>query len=96
MSIVQKITDALYQQISIKKLVIHDESFKHANHAEAKKSQGGHYAILIVSESFINKNPLERHRLINSILKDQFKNNIHALSITALTPEEYQQNHEPA
>ena len=94
MSIVDKISVILYKKLPIEKLEIHDDSLGHANHAEAKKSQGGHFSMLIVSQSFKDKKPLDRHRMIYSFLKHEFKNQIHALSIEALTLEEYQISYE--
>ena len=90
MSIADKISEILCQKLSVEKIRIEDESFKHANHQETKKSQGGHFSILIVSQSFKDKKPLERHRMIYSALMNQFKDKIHALAIQALTPEEYE------
>ena len=89
MSIADKISEILCQKLPVEKIYIEDESLKHANHQEAKKSQGGHFSILIVSQSFKNKKPLERHRMVYSALGNQFKDKIHALAIQALTPEEY-------
>lgn len=64
-----------------------DESHKHSGHAGAS-SGGGHYVLRISSIQFIGKNTVERHRMIYSALGGMMKRDIHALTITALTPDE--------
>ncbi|NWG30084.1 MAG: BolA family transcriptional regulator [Rhodocyclaceae bacterium] len=67
-------------------LDIRDDSAKHAGHAGAK--EGGHYAIRIVAPCFAGLSTLERHRLVYDAIGDLPQHRIHALSITAKTPEE--------
>ena len=69
-------------------LEILDESAKHAGHPGARAG-GGHFRVVIVSEAFVGKNRLGRHRAVHEQLGDAFKNEIHALSLQALTPEEW-------
>ncbi|TCV86710.1 BolA family protein [Sulfurirhabdus autotrophica] len=64
-----------------------DDSAKHAGHAGAK-SGGGHYQLRIVSSAFAGENTVARHRMIYDALGDMMRQQIHALSITAQTPEE--------
>jgi BolA family transcriptional regulator, general stress-responsive regulator len=68
-------------------LEIEDESALHARHAGAK-SGGGHYRLRIVSTAFAQQNTLARHRLVYATLGNLMQNEIHALSITAYSPEE--------
>ena len=68
-------------------LELTDESDKHAGHAGAA-SGGGHYVLRIVSAQFIGKNTIARHRMIYLALGDLMKQEIHALTIQALTPNE--------
>ena len=65
-----------------------DESARHAGHAGAK-SGGGHYLLTIVSPQFIGKTALARHRLVYDALHEMMHKNIHALSVKAYTPEEF-------
>ncbi len=67
-------------------LDIVDESHKHAGH-EGARSGGGHFVVNIVSEQFVGKNMVARHRMIYSSLGEMMKGNIHALTINALTPD---------
>lgn len=66
---------------------IADESALHAGHAGAR-SGGGHYQLTIISTAFTGQNAVGRHRLIYQALGDLMSSRIHALSITALTPDE--------
>jgi BolA protein len=75
---------AEYQPTQIKIL---DDSHKHAGH-EGARSGGGHYTLYIVSSRFAGKPTLARHRMIYSTLGEMMKRDIHALNITAYTPEE--------
>ena len=65
-----------------------DESARHAGHAGARDG-GGHYVLTIVSSRFAGKPPLARHRLVYDALRDMMHKNIHALSVKAYTPEEF-------
>lgn len=62
-----------------------NESPMHGLPLEAEK----HFRLVIVSESFLDRSRIERHRLVNEILADEFKNGLHALSILAYTPDEW-------
>lgn len=68
------------------RLEIRDDSAKHAGHAGA--SQGGHYAVSIVSARFAGLGTLQRHRLVYDAAGDLMQHGIHALSIVARTPTE--------
>jgi len=47
-----------------------------------------HFEATVISESFENKSLIERHKMIYASLGDKMKQEIHALSIIALTPDE--------
>jgi len=67
-------------------LELQDDSHLHAGHAGAK--QGGHYTVRIVSTQFAGLQAVARHQLVYRSLGDLMRTDIHALSITALTPHE--------
>lgn len=69
-------------------LTLVDESHQHAGHAGAK-SGGGHFAVTIVARAFAGKGLLARHRMVYDALENAMHTDIHALSIRALTPEEF-------
>jgi BolA protein len=59
-----------------------------------------HFKVVVVSNQFDTvKTPLQRHRLVNSILKQELEGPVHALSIVAKTPKQWQdssQNIDPS
>ena len=64
-----------------------DDSHRHAGHAGARDGRG-HFRVHIVSAAFAGLRPLQRHQLVYRALSELLQTDIHALSITALTPEE--------
>ncbi len=86
MNVSQQILDRL-QTLAPESLNLEDESSLHAGHAGAA-SGGGHYRLTIVSPRFAGLNSVARHRLVYESLGALMKGPIHALAITALTPEE--------
>jgi BolA family transcriptional regulator, general stress-responsive regulator len=66
---------------------IYDESAQHAGHTGAQGG-GGHYQLLLVSRRFEGQPRIARHRMVYDALADLMGGEIHALSITAYTPEE--------
>jgi len=50
-----------------------------------------HYSALVVCPSFAGKRPLARHQLVYQCLGALMGNEIHAMSISAYTPEEWQE-----
>ena len=71
-------------------LEIYDESAEHAGHAGARDG-GGHYQVLIVSRRFVGQSRVTRHRMVYEALGAMMQQQIHAVAITALTPEELQE-----
>lgn len=64
-----------------------DDSARHAGH---KGNTGGkHYRLQIVAACFSGHDRLARHRLVLDRLRELFGGQIHALSIRALTTDEY-------
>ena len=50
---------------------------------------GQHFEALIVSSVFLNKNRVQRHQLVYEALGGRMKEEIHALSMKTLTPEDW-------
>lgn len=80
----------LERELSPVRLSIEDNSDQHSGHAGSKglRSTETHLAIEIVSEKFSGMNQLKRHRLVYGIVDEEMKAGVHALSITAKTPDE--------
>lgn len=67
-------------------LEIQDDSAMHAGHAG--NTGGGHFTVKIVSSQFSQKSQIMRHRLIYQALTDLMPQQIHALSILAISPDD--------
>jgi BolA protein len=76
-----EIHSLLMQAFKPSALQVEDESWKHAGHAGAKESGGGHFVVHITAEEFSGKSRIACHRMVNQVLKDKFGPLIHALSI---------------
>ena len=86
MSVVYEMKARLASLDPIEVMII-DDSEKHAGHAGAR-SGGGHFRLAIVSPRFVGCRTMERHRLVYDALGPLMKREIHAVSITARTPDE--------
>jgi acid stress-induced BolA-like protein IbaG/YrbA len=53
---------------------------------------GQHFQALIVSPAFEGKSRVQRHQLVYKALGERMREEIHALSMQTLTPEEAKQN----
>ena len=68
------------------KLEIQDDSAQHVGHAG--NTGGGHFSVKIVSSHFSQKSQIMRHRLVYQILNDLIPQQIHAISILAISPDD--------
>jgi len=53
------------------------------------QGSGDHFEVTVVAEQFEGRSLLERHRMVYGALGDAMRNEIHALMIKALTPEQH-------
>lgn len=84
------LSDTLRERLAVlnpQHIEIVDESALHAGHAGAR-SGGGHYQLTLISPAFAGLNGVARHRLVYQAVGDLIPTRIHALSITALAPDE--------
>ncbi len=51
---------------------------------------GQHFNALIVSPAFVGKRSIQRHQLVYAALGERMREEIHALSMKTMTPDEYQ------
>ncbi len=68
-------------------LDIEDESHLHAGHAGAA-SGGGHFKLSIIAPEFDSMTSIARHRAVYAALNRHIPKEIHALTISALSPKE--------
>jgi BolA protein len=84
--LVAEIRAAIERELAPLSLDIFDDSARHAGHAGAR--EGGHFRVTLVSNAFKGSPQLERHRLVYAAVAPLMGRGIHALNITARTPEE--------
>ncbi len=94
-SMAQRIKTKLEAGLTPSLLEVIDESHKHAGHAHAAMSPGRahgdggtHFQVKVISQAFAGKSRVDRHRTINSLLKAELADTVHALSIDAKAPGE--------
>ena len=85
-AVATQLESLLRRALAPRELILRDDSAAHAGHAGAR--EGGHFAVRIVSSRFAGLKPLQRHRLVYAAAAPLLPGRIHALQITALTPEE--------
>jgi BolA family transcriptional regulator, general stress-responsive regulator len=84
-NIEQKLKTALKPE----RLEVINESHLHAGHQPHFDGKGeSHFRVRVVSEAFTGKSRLERHRIINQLLAEELKAEIHALAVEAGAPGE--------
>jgi len=47
-----------------------------------------HFEAIVISQAFSEKSLIQRHKMVYSTLGDKMQSEIHALSLTTLTPKE--------
>lgn len=83
----ERIVGELRSALHTDQVELIDDSHLHAGHAGAREGKG-HFRVRVVSADFAGLRTLQRHQLIYRSLGELMQTDIHALSITALTPDE--------
>jgi len=84
----ERIRQLLEDQLNPESIRVEDDSWKHAGHAGARESGGGHFRVFIIAECFSGQSIIQRHRMVNKALRGEFGPTIHALAIEAKSPDE--------
>ncbi len=95
-TLTQRMEEKLQQAFAPQELHIINESNKHKGHKGAREGAAGesHFHVKIISDRFIDKSRLARHRLVmDSLAEDIAPGGIHALSVSAYTPQEAAQKY---
>jgi BolA protein len=82
------IAEKLTKAFAPERLEVIDESHRHAGHAGARPGGETHYSVHIVSQAFVGKSRLDRHRMVNATLASELQGGVHALAIRAAAPGE--------
>ena len=89
MTVAQDIERRL-QALAPSRLELQDESAQHAGHAGAAPGGNTHWKLTIVSAAFAGKTTVARHRMVYQALGELMNHPIHALSINAKSPVEFE------
>lgn len=87
------IREKLTAGLSPDRLVIEDDSARHAGHhheggLDGRPGGESHFNLTVIASAFDGQGRVQRQRTINALLRDELSGPVHALSIRALTPEE--------
>lgn len=96
MSIAASMEVKLRSALAPTRLVIIDESHRHEGHAGARPGGESHFHVEIVSAAFNGLSRVDRQRRVYEVLAGELVGPVHALSVTARTPQEDQGATKPA
>ena len=85
-AVIKKITAAM----NVVEIDVQDDSHLHIGHAGVKDG-AGHFTVTVVSNDFVGKSYLVRHRMIYEAVGEMIPSEIHALVIHPNTPLEVEQ-----
>ena len=88
MSVAETIRQKLTERFSPTRLVVVDESHRHAGHAGARPGGETHFSVTITSAGFAGLGRVARQRLVYDALKAELAAGLHALSLVTLAPDE--------
>ncbi len=85
MTVREHIEDKLKTDFAPLHLEVVNESHMH-NVPEGAES---HFKVVLVTEQFAGQSLIKRHRAVNQLLADEISQQIHALALHTMTPEEW-------
>ena len=80
-TIVHKVEEGLQPAF----LEVTNESNKHNVPANSET----HFKVLVVSQQFEGQSLINRHRIVNKLLKEELSGGVHALALHTMTPPEW-------
>lgn len=86
MSFQQRIEEKLASALAPTHLVVENESHMHS----VKPGSETHFKVLVVSAAFEGVARVARQRAVNLALRDELASGVHALTMRALTPAEWE------
>jgi BolA family transcriptional regulator, general stress-responsive regulator len=82
----ERIADVLETTFHPADMEVTDESERHHGHSGWREGGETHFRVRLVAEAFVGRSRLDRHRLVQEALKDEFASGLHALAIEARAP----------
>ena len=87
-----KITNILNENLNLHRCFVSDVSASHKGHREYVEGEETHFEVFIISNDFENKNRLERHKMVNNFLKNEFLDSLHSITYKLMTVSESKKN----
>lgn len=88
MSVEASIREKLMFGLQPRRLDVINESHMHAGHRSSPGTGESHFRVLVVADAFTGKSRVERHRMVNDILKGDVGGKVHALALSTFAPDE--------
>jgi len=88
MAVADRIRTKLEAAFAPLRLVVQDDSARHAGHAGSRPGGETHFSVEITSREFSGLSRIERQRRVHAVLADELAGPVHALSVRALAPED--------
>ncbi|XP_019619446.1 PREDICTED: uncharacterized protein LOC109466222 isoform X1 [Branchiostoma belcheri] len=80
------IREKLSQHFQPSHLDVINESYMHC----VPPGSETHFKVVVVSDKFDNEAIIKRHRMVNGVLQEELEGPVHALSIMAKTPKQWE------
>lgn len=88
MLVAEIMTRKIEEALKPTRLVVADDSHRHAGHAGHHPDGESHFTVTIVSAAFEGVGRVERHRRVNALLAEELAGRVHAMALTLMTPDE--------
>ena len=87
-----KINNILNENFNLYSCFVSDVSESHKGHSGYINGEETHFEVIIISNDFENKNRLERHKMVNYFLKNEFVGSLHSITYKLMTLSESKKN----
>jgi BolA protein len=83
------IRKAMYEKLIAKFKPLHMELQNESKMHGLPESAEKHFRLILVSSAMENLSRIDRHRVVNDVLAHELKTHVHALTVQAFTPDEW-------
>ena len=80
----------IHQALTEALLPLHVEVVDESQLHNVPRGAQTHFNVVVVSDAFVESTRVERHRRVHAALANEFAAGLHALTLTLLTPEEWE------
>jgi len=88
MQMAERIENRLREALAPDRVTVRDDSHQHEGHSGWRPGGETHFHVEVVSEHFAGRTRVSRHRMVYDALDAELRERVHALQITARTPDE--------